>query len=999
MILWNCLTDDIKVYVAADGNYTEAESTNTMTLTINKSTTSLAINTMNGKTYDGTAVTNPAAADMSITGAAYTNVKFAYSKHSDMSSPLATAPKDAGTYYVQAGVTEGDNINAANSTAVSFTIAQASATGVSQEYPVFKTLAKEYSFDLSKLLPSIASTQEYGNVTYAVGTVGNTDSVLTAVPTNSDIANGKLTLKVASVADKDKTATVEIQITTDNFTVTNAVITVKTVDKTPLTISGVAMSERVYNGSAHAYTGTPTFTNTTDNNAVTGVSFTKEYEGRAGTVYTKSETAPTNAGKYNLILTVSGISADTYDGTLTVPFAITQKEVTIKAKDKDILAGEEIPSLANPVLDTDYTVAGFIGTDTLTGTVSMSYTGTPDNTKHGSYPINISSGTVSDNYTVKYETGTLTISIEVSLITAAITAADNAKGGIATYDTAAVVPTGTKFVTTAEMSTLNTAIQTATDAKATCTTLAQVQAAAKALDDAVANFKAAIKTGTYTAPSGGDGDGSGSSSGGGSNAANDTKTDTSTTGKTEVKVDVDQNGNATVSVTDKAVADTIKQAQDTAKKNGTEKNGISVVVNVTTNMDTGTISANLPKSVQEKLITANVKEFKLVSKNVEISLNQAAIAQVKTTANTDVSIIAAKADSTKLSKEVQDALNGRPVYDLKATYVTTVNGKQQTNAISQFGSGSVSIAIPYTLRANEKPGNLCAIYIDDNGKVTYINNSSYDVKTGKMIFRTNHFSYYGIGYKEDTKETKFTDIANHWAKNDIEFVATRGLLAGTAANTFSPNTSMTRGMFVTALGRLAGADVSSYKKSSFTDVKANDYYMGYVEWANSKGIIKGTSTTTFAPDQAVTREEMAVMMANYAKAMGYTMPSSNQEIAFADSSNISTWAKEAVKSMQMAGIISGKDNNHFDPKGTATTQGWTKNDSGHWLYYKDGKTLTGWQTVDGLRYYFNSDGVMHEGWKQSADGKWYYLKEDGAMAVSTTIDRYEVDDKGVRKTK
>ncbi|MEG2146674.1 MAG: hypothetical protein RRY06_08600, partial [Lachnospiraceae bacterium] len=102
--------------------------------------------------------------------------------------------------------------------------------------------------------------------------------------------------------------------------------------------------------------------------------------------------------------------------------------------------------------------------------------------------------------------------------------ADNAKGGIAIYDTAASsVENGTKFVTTSEMSTLNTAIQTATNAKASCTTLEQVQAAAKALDDAVADFKAAIKTGTYTAPSGG------GSTGGGSDSSSGISSTTSTT--------------------------------------------------------------------------------------------------------------------------------------------------------------------------------------------------------------------------------------------------------------------------------------------------------------------------------------------------------------------------------------------------------------------------------------------------------------------------------------
>ncbi|MEG0944842.1 MAG: YDG domain-containing protein, partial [Angelakisella sp.] len=410
------------------GNANMADYSETVTVTLNqKAITSASVNAGATKVYDGTGNFTAVALTPNASGILGGDTVTATADGTVENANVGATKTFTATSVNLGGAQAGYYSLAASAVSGNVAITKASATGVSQEYPVVNGLAKDYTFDLSKLLPSISATQEYGNVTYAVGTVGNANGVLTAVPTSSDIVNGKLTLKVASVADKDKTATVTISITSDNFTVTNAVITVKTVDKIPLTISNVTMAERVYNGSAYAYIGTPTFTNTTDNTAVTGVSFTKEYEGRNGTSYTKSETAPTNAGEYNLILTVSGASAATYAGTLTVPFAITQKEVTVKAKDKDILVGAEIPSLANPVPDTDYTVAGFIGTDTLTGTVSMSYTGTPDNTKHGSYPITISGGTASDNYTVKYENGTLTISIDVSLITAAITAADNAK--------------------------------------------------------------------------------------------------------------------------------------------------------------------------------------------------------------------------------------------------------------------------------------------------------------------------------------------------------------------------------------------------------------------------------------------------------------------------------------------------------------------------------------------------------------------------------------------
>ena len=102
----------------------------------------------------------------------------------------------------------------------------------------------------------------------------------------------------------------------------------------------------------------------------------------------------------------------------------------------------------------------------------------------------------------------------------------------------------------------------------------------------------------------------------------------------------------------------------------------------------------------------------------------------------------------------------------------------------------------------------------------------------------------------------------------------------------------------------------------------------------------------------------------------------------------------------------------------ATAQGWAKNDDGQYLYYKDGKALTGTQTIGGTKYFFHTDGTLKTGWVQDGgnwsyysgnirivgkwleiDGKWYYFNADGFLARSTKIDEYEVDENGVRKSK
>lgn len=123
---------------------------------------------------------------------------------------------------------------------------------------------------------------------------------------------------------------------------------------------------------------------------------------------------------------------------------------------------------------------------------------------------------------------------------------------------------------------------------------------------------------------------------------------------------------------------------------------------------------------------------------------------------------------------------------------------------------------------------------------------------------------------------------------------------------------------ITEINKQAKVDTNSYKTESFTDVKIDAYYAPYVNWAVSNGITNGTTSTTFSPDQIVTRQEMAVFMSNYTNVLGYKIPEICAPITFDDNNNIGSWAATAVKQMQMAGVLSGKDSNRFDPTGKAT---------------------------------------------------------------------------------
>ena len=290
--------------------------------------------------------------------------------------------------------------------------------------------------------------------------------------------------------------------------------------------------------------------------------------------------------------------------------------------------------------------------------------------------------------------------------------------------------------------------------------------------------------------------------------------------------------------------------------------------------------------------------------------------------------------------------------------------------------------------------------MDKNGKPELLTNSSYD-NTGRLIFSRNSLSTYGVGYKAPSPA--FIDTAKHWAKDNIDFVVSRDLISGTSTTTFAPNTAITRADFLMALGRLSGADVSSYKTSSFTDVKGTDTAMPYIEWAVKNKIVQGIGGGKFGPDEQISRQDMAVMMQNYATATGYKLPVSRQSITFADDAKISAYAKAAVKAIQQTGVVGGKGNNLFDPQGNATraeastilrrfvelvidegtARGWVQNDAGQWQYIgENGKPAIGWLTTDGgkYHYYFTADGSMIAGKWLEIEGKWYYFNADGSLA-------------------
>lgn len=159
----------------------------------------------------------------------------------------------------------------------------------------------------------------------------------------------------------------------------------------------------------------------------------------------------------------------------------------------------------------------------------------------------------------------------------------------------------------------------------------------------------------------------------------------------------------------------------------------------------------------------------------------------------------------------------------------------------------------------------------------------------------------------------FADVpADAWYAPAVQTCAEQGLFQGTSPTTFSPEISMTRGMFVTVLGRMENIDPTQADASGFMDVPEDAYYAGYVGWAARSGIVAGVSDSVFEPERGISRQEICTIVHRYLvwkDVSLQTVPSAQ----FADDAQIAEWAKESVYVCRSAGIVCGVGDNHFAP--------------------------------------------------------------------------------------
>ena len=170
--------------------------------------------------------------------------------------------------------------------------------------------------------------------------------------------------------------------------------------------------------------------------------------------------------------------------------------------------------------------------------------------------------------------------------------------------------------------------------------------------------------------------------------------------------------------------------------------------------------------------------------------------------------------------------------------------------------------------------------------------------------------------KTDNTGLPFIDVSgSDWFYAPVKYVYDQKLMVGVAADQFGPYTQTTRGMIVTMLWRMAG-EPQAQTAADFIDVAAGDWYAKAIDWAAEKGIVNGYGNGAFGPNDPITREQLAAIFCNYAKANGKNVSARADLSAYSDQP--SEWAESAMQWAVAEKLISGKGNGVLDPTGQAT---------------------------------------------------------------------------------
>lgn len=383
-------------------------------------------------------------------------------------------------------------------------------------------------------------------------------------------------------------------------------------------------------------------------------------------------------------------------------------------------------------------------------------------------------------------------------------------------------------------------------------------------------------------------------------------TETGKTTTTTVEVTPATNGTtSTATVTPAAMADTLTKALAVAKEAGT---AADLEIKVNAPATATEVKTSIPAASISDAANAEIAELSVNTPVGTVQLNTAALNSVarQTGSQGSVTVTVKQVDPATLTPNQQKLISGGTVVE-----VSIAAGNQN---ITRFGGGTATITVP---AGKVKSGQTARVYyLNSRGRLILLPDS-YNAADNTVTYSTPHLSEYVV-LAQNKWTSPFRDVANTaWCADAVKFASVSGLFQGTTATAFSPNASMTRAMLVSVLWRMEGKPTET-KSADFGDVAADAWYADAVNWAAANGIVGGYTAETFSPSRQVTRQQLAAILARFAKYCGYDVSGAADLSRFTDQAKISDFAKADMAWAVNAGLISGTTSTTLDPTAVTT---------------------------------------------------------------------------------
>lgn len=277
--------------------------------------------------------------------------------------------------------------------------------------------------------------------------------------------------------------------------------------------------------------------------------------------------------------------------------------------------------------------------------------------------------------------------------------------------------------------------------------------------------------------------------------------------------------------------------------------------------------------------------------------------EIKVTVNGESKTIKPSKDATFTYTKPSSSSSGGSSSG-KTTYKVTTSAVNNGGVNASPSSAEKGATITITL-SPDKGYKLDKLTVTDgSGKTVSTVKKSDTVYTFTMPASAVKVGVSYVKATETPSETKFNDVsANDWFASAVDYVTGKGMMNGTAANTFSPKANTTRGMLMTVLARHAGEDTTG----------GSVWYEKGMNWAKANGVSDGTN-----PQVNITREQLAAMLYRYAQNKKYDVSGAKSLDGYTDAQSVSSYAVPALQWANAAGVVNGKSGSKLDPKGYAT---------------------------------------------------------------------------------